>query len=183
MRCLILGGARSGKSSFGEALIADLASSDQVPVRYIATSPHRPNDEEWADRIRRHRATRPHHWSTVETLDVADELRTSPHTPTIVDDLGTWLAAEMDVSGAWDGHRAELVGRLDDLVSSVKNFTSPLVIVTPEVGLGIVPDTRAGRMFRDDIGVLNARIAEVCEKVVLVVAGISLPLKQVPPLR
>ncbi|GGC71323.1 hypothetical protein GCM10011410_25350 [Hoyosella rhizosphaerae] len=87
------------------------------------------------------------------------------------------------MSGAWDGHRAELVGRLDDLVSSVKNFTSPLVIVTPEVGLGIVPDTRAGRMFRDDIGVLNARIAEVCEKVVLVVAGISLPLKQVPPLR
>ncbi|AEF39721.1 bifunctional adenosylcobinamide kinase/adenosylcobinamide-phosphate guanylyltransferase [Hoyosella subflava] len=175
-RVLVLGGARSGKSGHSEELIAVMANSPSE-VRYIATSPPRVNDPEWEERIAVHRARRAPQWHTVETADVAMELRRERAVPTLVDDLGTWLTAQIDARQAWDGGPAALDDVLDDLVSAVCAYEGPLVIVTPEVGMGIVPPTRSGRMFRDLIGVLNSRLAEKCEKVVVVIAGIPLPLK------
>ncbi|MBD8507707.1 bifunctional adenosylcobinamide kinase/adenosylcobinamide-phosphate guanylyltransferase [Hoyosella sp. G463] len=174
MRCLVLGGARSGKSGHGEQVINEWAP--RQPVRYIATAPDRPGDEEWAERVRAHQQRRPAHWKTVRTDDLAAELDRDTSLPTMIDDLGMWLAAMMDQAGAWtDSSRAS--APVDRLVDAVVRYPGPLVIVTPEVGMGIVPETRSGRAFRDEIGVLNARIAEECEKVVLVVAGIPLSLK------
>ncbi|MBB3038924.1 bifunctional adenosylcobinamide kinase/adenosylcobinamide-phosphate guanylyltransferase [Hoyosella altamirensis] len=175
-RVLVLGGARSGKSGYSEELIAGQANSPDK-VRYIATAPRRVNDREWDERIAAHRARRAPQWHTVETADVAAELRRDRDAPTLVDDLGTWLTAQIDARQAWDSGPTALDDVLDDLVSAVCLYEGPLVLVTPEVGMGIVPPTHSGRMFRDLIGVLNGRLAEKCEKVVVVIAGIPLPLK------
>jgi adenosylcobinamide kinase/adenosylcobinamide-phosphate guanylyltransferase len=69
-----------------------------------------------------------------------------------------------------------VVAAVDDLVTAVDRFESPLVLVSPEVGLGVIPESRAGRLFRDEIGAANARLAQVCDAVTLVVAGLSVPL-------
>lgn len=177
-RALILGGARSGKSAYSEELIAKCAPTAR-PIRYIATAPRRADDREWEARIAEHVQRRPTDWHTVETLDVAAELRRVPHLPTLIDDVGTWLMGHIDRQNAWDSPPDAFEGMCDELVSAVDAYEGPLVLVTPEVGMGIVPATPAGRMFRDAIGVLNGRLAEKCEKVVLVIAGIPLSLKEI----
>jgi adenosylcobinamide kinase/adenosylcobinamide-phosphate guanylyltransferase len=70
---------------------------------------------------------------------------------------------------------------VEELVTSVRDYPGDLVLVTPEVGLGVIPETRSGRLFLDEIGALNARLAEVCDRVVLVVAGLTMTLKDLPP--
>lgn len=163
MRTLVLGGIRSGKSDWAESAIAG-----EPAVRYIATGPATDSDESWAARVAAHRDRRPSHWTTVETSDLATELRARPTTATLVDDLGGWLTSAMDRAG-WEGPLPR--GEVDELVEAVGDFTSPLVLVTPEVGMSVVPATAAGRRFADELGALNRRLAEVCERVVLVIAG------------
>lgn len=175
-RALVLGGARSGKSGYGEHLIAEWATSPDE-VRYIATSQRRSDDPEWDSRIAAHQKRRPEHWQTIESIELTEQLRLDSSAPTLVDDLGTWLAAQIDARGAWGRGPESLTSVVDELVEAVVSYTGPLVLVTPEVGMGIVPATPSGRMFRDLIGVLNGRLAEKCEKVVLVIAGIPLPLR------
>ncbi|WP_326546291.1 bifunctional adenosylcobinamide kinase/adenosylcobinamide-phosphate guanylyltransferase [Mycolicibacterium sp. ND9-15] len=174
MRTLVLGGIRSGKSRWAEAALADEATDPQ-PVRYLATGPEPVGDPEWAARVAAHRARRQGRWSTVETTDVATCLRTEP-IATLVDDIGSWLTAAMDRSGAWtDGSIATDV---DDLLDAVGGFSAPLAVVSPEVGLTVVPATAAGRRFADELGALNQRLATVCDRVVLVIAGQPLPVKE-----
>ena len=175
MRTLVLGGIRSGKSRWAEAAIAESLQSDQ-PVQYLATGQVVDTDEAWRQRIAEHRNRRPSHWSTVETDDVARQLRHSPDTPTLVDDIGGWLTATLDKRQAWDG--GSLSTDLDDLTAAVTEFNSPLVLVSPEVGLTVVAATASARRFSDELGALNQRLAAVCERVVLVVAGQPLPIKQ-----
>ncbi len=174
MRVLVLGGIRSGKSEWAESAIAG-AVGDDDPVRYLATGPA-DDDDAWASRLSAHRARRPHHWSTVETSDVAKQLRADDTWPTIVDDIGGWLTAVMDRTHAWAGGstRAEI----DDLVDAVAQHRAELVLVSPEVGLTVVPATSAGRRFADELGALNQRLARACERVVLVVAGHPVPVKE-----
>ncbi|WP_082895418.1 bifunctional adenosylcobinamide kinase/adenosylcobinamide-phosphate guanylyltransferase [Rhodococcoides corynebacterioides] len=171
-RTLVLGGARSGKSGRAEALVADEPS-----VRYVATGRRDARDAEWADRIERHRDRRPAHWTTVEIghhRDLVTTLRTGG--VTLVDDLGTWLAGAFDDLNAWEAPRGTVTAAADDLVAAVADRSDTLVMVTPEVGMSVVPESRAGRLFRDEIGALNARLAELCDRVELVVAGRSLVL-------
>ena len=175
MRTLVLGGIRSGKSRWAEAAIAESLQSDQ-PVQYLATGQVVDTDGAWRQRIAEHRDRRPSHWSTVETDDVARQLRRSPDTPTLVDDIGGWLTATLDKRQAWDG--GSLSTDLDDLTAAVTEFNSPLVLVSPEVGLTVVAATASARRFSDELGALNQRLAAVCERVVLVVAGQPLPIKQ-----
>ena len=187
MRTLVLGGIRSGKSRWAESALADRvqqsAPADRVhssapaappAVRYLATGGRTPADEEWTRRVARHRERRPQHWHTVESDAVAAELRDDPHTPTLVDDIGGWLTATLDRLG-WDGRPAD--GEIDDLVSAVEGFAASLVLVSPEVGLTVVPASAAGRRFADDLGTVNQRLAACCDEVVLVVAGQPLTLK------
>ena len=101
MRTLVLGGIRSGKSRWAEEAIAKALPAGQ-PVRYLAAGPAAQTDAAWAHRVAQHRSRRPAHWSTVETDDIATQLRQSPDSPTLVDDLGGWLTGTLDRNNAWD---------------------------------------------------------------------------------
>ncbi|QLL05553.1 bifunctional adenosylcobinamide kinase/adenosylcobinamide-phosphate guanylyltransferase [Mycobacterium vicinigordonae] len=174
MRTLVVGGIRSGKSRWAEETIAtSLAAA--TPVRYVAAGPAADSDPQWAGRVAKHRARRPGHWATVETADVAAELLRCPDFPTLVDDLGTWLTATLDRHRGWDGGSVD--APVDELLSAVQTFSSTLVLVSPEVGLTVMPASSAGRRFADELGSLNQRVAQLCERVVLVVAGQALTIK------
>jgi adenosylcobinamide kinase/adenosylcobinamide-phosphate guanylyltransferase len=172
MRTLVLGGIRSGKSRWAEQAI-EAAAGPQRAVTYVATAAGR-DDAEFAARIATHRARRPSTWHTVESADVPAVLR-AHSAPTLVDDVGNWLTTTMDRRGAWDG--GSVADDIEDLVGAVTQFPDPLVLVSPEVGLTVVPSTRAGRLFADALGTLNQRLAAVCDRVVLVVAGLPMTVK------
>lgn len=174
MATLVLGGIRSGKSRWAEAAIAQAAPGGS-PVRYLATAAADDTDDAWQRRIAAHRARRPPSWNTVECTDVAGQLGIRPPTATLVDDIGGWLTAAMDLRGAFDGGSAQ--DAADDLVTAVRMFTAPLVLVSPEVGLTVVPATEAGRRFADALGTLNQQLAAACDQVILVVAGVAVPIK------
>ena len=175
MRTLVLGGVRSGKSRWAEAALADSLEAEQ-PVHYLATGQVADSDTDWRRRVDGHREHRPPHWSTVETHAVAEQLRRSPNTPTLVDDIGGWLTAALDRHNAWEGGCISV--DIDELSTAVEEFSAPLVLVSPEVGLTVVAATTSARRFTDELGALNQRLAALCERVVLVVAGHPLPIKQ-----
>lgn len=177
MRTLVLGGIRSGKSQWAESVIAE-SVEDAQPVRYLATGPASTDDPEWSTRIAAHRERRPQHWSTVETTDVATQLRSGDATATLIDDVGGWLTAAMDRVGAWSG--GSVSSEVNDLLDAVRAFPAPMALVTPEVGLTVVPATESGRRFADELGTLNQRLAALCDQVVLVVAGQPVMVKEPP---
>ena len=176
-RVLILGGARSGKSVTAERL---LSGRDQVD--YVATGPV-PDaaDPEWAERVRLHQRRRPAHWTTLETLELERELTgAGSDIPVLVDCLSTWLAGVMAESGLWDGSpdAAKVVAeRVDGLIDAWRSTRRQVIAVSNEVGAGVVPATAAGVRFRDELGVLNTRIAAECEQVWLCTAGIARRLR------
>ncbi|MFY9492824.1 MAG: bifunctional adenosylcobinamide kinase/adenosylcobinamide-phosphate guanylyltransferase [Mycobacterium sp.] len=173
MRTLVLGGIRSGKSRWAEAAITENLT-DGDTVCYVATGAALTADPDWEQRIAAHRHRRPPSWSTAETAEVAALLRTDPTTPVLVDDLGGWLTAVLDRSG-WDAGSIE--DDVEELVAAVGRASTDLVLVSPEVGLTVVPATAAGRRFADELGSLNQRLADCCDRVVLVVAGQPVPVK------
>ncbi|APE34055.1 adenosylcobinamide kinase/adenosylcobinamide phosphate guanyltransferase [Nocardia mangyaensis] len=170
-RTLVLGGARSGKSAFAENLLADAGT-----VRYLATAVLDPADHDFADRIAGHRDRRPAHWSTVENIEPATVLA-DPAPATLLDDIGTWLTARLDARAAWEAPRGTVAPDCDALVAAVETYGERLVIVSPEVGMGVIPATRSGRVFRDEIGTLNQRLARACDDAFLIVAGLPVRLK------
>jgi adenosylcobinamide kinase / adenosylcobinamide-phosphate guanylyltransferase len=174
VRVLVLGGIRSGKSEWAESVIAASVGAE-CPVRYLATGPVA-DDDAWAARVAAHRARRPQHWSTIETADVATKLQSQDAVPTLVDDVGGWLTAAMDRAGAWTG--GSVRADVDDLLEAVAGYRAELVLVSPEVGLTVVPETVAGRRFADELGALNQRLAALCDRVVLVVAGQPVTVKE-----
>ena len=172
-RTLVLGGSRSGKSAFAESLLRD-----EPAVDYIATTPARADDAEWAERVARHRARRDARWGTVETLDIAGALRTTM--PSMIDSVTTWLAATMDGCGSWEGGAAasqQLADRVDEFVGAFAASAGRVVAVSDEVGSGVVPETRSGRLFRDALGELNQRLAATADDVWFVTAGLPRRLK------
>ncbi|MGH3694342.1 MAG: bifunctional adenosylcobinamide kinase/adenosylcobinamide-phosphate guanylyltransferase [Pseudonocardiaceae bacterium] len=174
MRTLVLGGARSGKSAHAEGLLAE------AHVDYLATARRRLDDSDWEARITAHVARRPAGWRTVEPADLPGALRAAGGVPMLVDDIATWLTGELDDAGAWPGGSAAVRAcraRCAELVSAVAACPVRLVLVSAEVGLGVVPATRSGRLFRDELGSLNAQLAAVCHEVVLLVAGLPITLR------
>lgn len=174
-RTLVLGGARSGKSGYAERLLRGAAAVDYVACGPAPTA----DDPEWADRVARHRARRPPSWETLETIDVAAVLQ-RPGSPVLIDCLTTWLARVMDECKVWDGGTAAdtaLSARIDELVGAWMATPRRVVAVSNEVGSGIVPATPSGRRFRDEIGVLNMRVAGAADRVWLVTAGIPQRLR------
>ena len=175
-RVLVLGGARSGKSATAESMLDDKAG-----VEYVATGAIPRGDAEWAERVRRHQQRRPAQWRTTETLDL-EQLLAGPAEagPLLVDCLSTWLAGVMDEVGVWSeqlGADEEVARRVDELVSAWTRTGRAVVAVSSEVGSGVVPATASGRRFRDELGVLNARVAAVSDEVWLCVAGLPRRLR------
>ncbi|MBQ1051339.1 bifunctional adenosylcobinamide kinase/adenosylcobinamide-phosphate guanylyltransferase [Micromonospora sp. C51] len=170
---LVLGGIRSGKSEFAESLVADAPT-----VRYLATAADPGDDPEWAARLAAHRARRPETWSTEETAtdprrlaDVISNAR--PEETLLVDDLGGWVTVLLDPA-----HQpADDTATVDELAAAVRSCAARLVLVSPEVGLSLVPTTPLGRAFTDALGAVNRAVADACDSVVLVVAGQPCRLK------
>jgi adenosylcobinamide kinase/adenosylcobinamide-phosphate guanylyltransferase len=175
---LVLGGARSGKSTYAEKLVTGtLFGASPRPAVYIATA--EAGDVEMATRIMAHRARRGVGWTTLEepiklaeALDGAQTYRQ----PVLVDCLTLWLSNLMHVG-------ADLDEATDHLLQALDDSASPVVFVSNEVGLGLVPETPLGRSFRDAQGRLNMRVAERADRVILMAAGLPLTMKDRPPRR
>ncbi len=169
MRILVTGGARSGKSRHAEGLL-----SGAVAVTYVAAGgPADGADPDWEARVARHRESRPAHWTTVETADVAAAV-TEARGAVLVDCLGTWLVALMDDGQLWDASSQDVdaaVGARIEALCTAVAAAPEVVVVTNEVGLGVVPAHRSGVLFRDLLGTLNQRVAALCDEVHLVIAG------------
>lgn len=168
---LVLGGARAGKSRYAEAMINRSGAANAV---YIATA--EPGDVEMATRIAAHRARRGEMWLTVEApLDLPEALlaNAAAAKPVLIDCLTLWLSNLMHAGADCDE-------AFDRLVESFDELPCPVVLVSNEVGLSIVPDNKLARDFRDLAGRLNQRVAERAERVVFVAAGLPLLLKDRP---
>ena len=168
---LVLGGARSGKSAYAKSL-----SEAAAPQRlYLATA--EAGDAEMAARIQRHREERRAGWTTREeplALVEALSAEARPGRIVLVDCLTLWLSNLMLA-----GRNVEAeIARLAEAILALKG---PAAIVSNEVGLGLVPDTRLGREFRDAQGRANREVARACDAVVLVAAGLPRLLKPIPP--
>lgn len=175
-RVLVTGGVRSGKSTHAEALLADRES-----VTYVATGPVADpgDDAEWAERVAEHRRRRPAVWHTLETTDLPTAISRADGA-VIIECLATWVTAVLDDLDAWEAPASAwqeaLKARVEATVRAWVNAPGPLVAVTNEVGMGVVPPYRSGRVFRDVLGTVNRRIAAVSDRVDLVVAGRVLQL-------
>ena len=164
---LILGGARSGKSAHGEAL-AERRSGDLV---YLATA--EAGDPEMAARIAAHRSRRGARWTTIEEpLDLARQLgrAATPEGAVLIDCLTLWLANLIAA-----GRDADAEG--DALAATLASLPGAAILVSNEVGLGIVPDNPAARAFRDHAGRLHQRIAAAADRVLFMAAGLPMILK------
>ncbi|MEH3033172.1 MAG: bifunctional adenosylcobinamide kinase/adenosylcobinamide-phosphate guanylyltransferase [Aeromicrobium erythreum] len=176
MKYLVTGGVRSGKSFHAESLV--LA---EPVVTYVAPgpAPDEEADPEWATRVQRHQERRPSHWTTLETTDLAAAVAEGEGA-VIIDCLGTWLTAQIDELDGWDTVQDEwestLLERIDETAEAIGRSDRCVVVVTNEVGMGVVPEHRSGRLFRDLLGIANQRIGAECDEVLLVVAGRVLTL-------
>lgn len=169
MKELILGGARSGKSGYAQ----QQAIESGLQVIYIATATA--GDAEMQDRIRRHRTDRPSHWQLIEEpLALADTLRgnASAENCLLVDCLTLWLT---NLLGLQDDN--EFQTQLNKLFEVLPHLPGKIIFVSNETGLGIIPMGELTRRYCDEVGLLHQRLAELCERVTFMVAGLPQKLK------
>lgn len=162
---LVTGGARSGKSTLAEARTLELGS----PAVYIATA--QALDDEMEARIATHKARRGPEWRThFAPHDLPAALDATDGLPRLVDCLTLWLSNLMLAGQDWQVHTHELLAAL-------RRQEAPVVLVSNEVGMGIVPDNRLAREFRDAAGFLNQRVAAAADEVIFAVAGLPMKVK------
>src|SRR5262245_56957965 len=163
----VLGGARSGKSRFAVS-----CQPSHARVTFLATA--QAGDGDMAARIARHRAERPDHWTTIEEpFDLVERLSTITGDAVVVDCLTVWVANRMLRGDPGE----EILVEADALAALVRRPPCALTIVSNEVGAGVHPETDDGLRFRDLLGIVNQRIAAAAQRVVLMVAGIPLAVK------
>ena len=164
---LVTGGARSGKSRFA----LERATRLGPPRWFVATA--EAGDAEMTARIARHRAERGRRWRTVEApLRLASIVRAATRGVVLIDCLTLWLANVMG-----DDPDRDVTAQIEKLITALGRRRTALVVVTNEVGMGIVPEHPLARAFRDAAGFMNQRVAAVADEVVLVVAGQPLRIK------
>ena len=181
---MVTGGARSGKSSFAEKTVASLGEK----ILYIATAV--PFDDEMKDRIRKHREQRPNTWDTAEAyknMDIEIPKHYKNHHGIMLDCITVMVTNLMfdspDID--WDQCSMEVVNKkeayiqdqMDKLLTIAKELDVNIVLVTNELGMGIVPENRLSRIFRDIAGRINQQLAESADEVYLVVSGIPIKIK------
>ncbi len=165
---LVLGGARSGKSRY-----AQQRAGQRESVLFVATATR--SDDEMLAKIDRHREDRPTHWTTLEeTINLAGVLRAAgpKHNVAVIDCL-TLYAANLLAADELNPQ-----AELDRLCATLQSAPCDVILVSNEVGSGIVPSYPLGRRYRDLLGEMNQRVAAVADEVVLMVAGLPLPLKR-----
>ena len=173
-RILIVGGARAGKSSYALRCAEDAVSykgMSGVERVFVATAQR--SDAEMNARIDRHRSERDASWRTVEEpLDICDVIaeECGGKSVVVVDCLTLWLNNLML-------HDRDVDAEVERLASCISEVDGDLIIVSNELGLGLVPDTVLGRVYRDAHGVMNRVVAEKCDRVVFMVAGLPMALK------
>lgn len=169
---LVLGGARSGKSTFAEGLALELhkQENDTNTLIYIATATA--GDSEMSNRIQQHQSRRNDQWQTIEEpLELAQTLLSCPADSTIlVDCLTLWLSNCL-YHDNWNSHKTQLL-------DAIPNISAKVIFVSNEVGSGIVPMGELSRQFVDESGWMHQRLAELCSDVSLIVAGLPLALKR-----
>jgi adenosylcobinamide kinase / adenosylcobinamide-phosphate guanylyltransferase len=173
---LVLGGARSGKSRYAQSL----ASSFQRVI-FIATA--RRSDEEMRAKIARHRRERPSSWKTFEITTGLDRVlreKCADADLLLIDCLTLYLS---NVIGRKGSERHELHGHLQRVCDAVRDAEASVVIVSNEAGSGVVPAYRSGREYRDLLGEFNQQLAQVADRVILMVAGLPLTVKDLPKAR
>jgi adenosylcobinamide kinase / adenosylcobinamide-phosphate guanylyltransferase len=167
---LVLGGVRSGKSRYALQLAAGAER-----VAFLATAEPR-EDEEMQRKIERHRAERPEHWTTIEeSLNLAAAIESAKGCDLLVIDCLTLFAGKLLEAYA-DDSTSQAAG-IDALCAALKASPFPIILVSNEVGSGVVPASEAGRRYRDLLGEINQRVAAIADHVVLMVAGLPLALK------
>jgi len=168
-RCtLVTGPASSGKSLFAE----QLAMAAGQPVTYLATGPQLPDDRDWQERLQRHRQRRPVTWNCVEVeQDLAAALLRCPAGQlALVDSLGTWVAAALDLDGdSW-------TWRCRELLEGIQRSEANLILVAEEASWGVVPATAIGGLFRQRLGQLLQDLMPSCDAAWLVVHGRAIDL-------
>jgi adenosylcobinamide kinase / adenosylcobinamide-phosphate guanylyltransferase len=184
MLTLILGGARSGKSRYAQSLCQ---SSSQVVYIATARADEQASDQEMRERIARHRTDRPVGWQTIEEpLDLSRAIRAAPvEAILLIDCITLWISNLM-----WElreqpyaAQEEEILTRVDDLAASTRqraersSAAGEVIVVSNEVGSGLVPEHQLGRAFRDLQGFANQRLAQAADRVILIVAGLPLLLK------
>jgi adenosylcobinamide kinase/adenosylcobinamide-phosphate guanylyltransferase len=182
---LILGGARSGKSTFAEQLALQSGRS----VAFIATATA--SDDEMRERIQRHRASRPASWYTIEEpyqLAEAIQLAAQQADVLLLDCMTIWLnnwllahnLTELEETAASRQPVGAVLAAVNELLAAFASLpdTKTLVVVTNEVGLGIVPAYALGRVYRDLLGLVNQRLAAASDQVYLMVAGLAVDIKR-----
>ena len=168
---LVLGGARSGKSRHAQAVAEAGIGDAGGSLTFIATA--QAFDDEMRDRIARHRADRDARWTTLEAPVALAEAVAAADVPggcVLVDCLTLWASNMLLGEEDWER-------RLDELVAALAAARGRIILVSNEVGLGIVPDNALARRFRDIAGTINQRLAAAADEVVLMVAGLSVPVK------
>jgi adenosylcobinamide kinase/adenosylcobinamide-phosphate guanylyltransferase len=182
---LILGGARSGKSDYAEMLAGRLGEK----VVYVATA--EALDEEMTARIARHQARRPREWTTLEApLDVGAKLELFAQQPAfdviLLDCLTLLVSNVVIASGAGDSEPdpqiawAAVQAEVESMMAACQRFGAHLVVVSNEVGLGVVPAYGLGRVYRDCLGWANQALVRIAGQVILMVAGLPVDLRALP---
>ncbi len=174
MLTVVLGGARSGKSS----LAVRLGERTDGAVTYIATSPHIDGDHELDDRISLHRDERPAHWHTIEEeLDLATALTSAWDGLVLVDCLTVWLGNMLHHGR----DEADVLAATTAAIDAVAHRGGDTVVISNEVGLGIVPDNELSRRYRDVLGRVNQQWVAASDRAYLLVAGRALALDSTGP--
>ncbi|EPR4992802.1 bifunctional adenosylcobinamide kinase/adenosylcobinamide-phosphate guanylyltransferase [Vibrio navarrensis] len=177
MKALILGGARSGKSSYAEALVRNWCEQSAGTLHYLATA--MPFDNEMSERIAHHKAQRGNGWQEHEApLLLAEYLaRFEAQDVVLIDCLTVWLNNWL-FELAEQADNAQLEEKVAQLCQALIACPASVVMVSNEVGLGVVPMGKVSRLFVDNAGRMNQRLAQICQQVTLVAAGLPLDLKK-----
>ena len=168
--CLALGGARSGKSDFAESTALSLAKDQGQSAVYIATG--QAFDDEMKARIKRHLDRRDPQFTTIEEpVDLISVLKTHDHRHVLlIDSIGVWITNlminDLDVDKV-----------MADTIEAIKSASCSVVLVSDEIGMGIVPENAMSRAFRDHIGMMNQNVASLADRVAFLVAGVPMIIK------
>jgi adenosylcobinamide kinase/adenosylcobinamide-phosphate guanylyltransferase len=186
---LVTGGARSGKSAWAD----QRARESGRQVLYVATATA--GDDEMAARIAAHQAQRPSHWRTIEepgNLLHAVQANATPGDAVVVDCLTLWVSnvllkaigperdADMMPLSAWTATEASVVNEAQALLTDARDRDLTLILVSNEVGMGVVPATSVGRHYRDILGRVNQVVGSTADALILMVAGLAVDLRLLP---